>query len=127
MKPRASIVASLGLAALCFFAIPELSAAQGRVPAEEEQKHDAWLITKLEEVFSIRPGMTKADLLRVFEHDGGLQNTWPQRFVLRSCHLIKVDVEFNVPEGMAPASYPPDNELKIKSISKPYLEPMDKD
>ncbi len=72
----------------------------------------------------MRPGMTKADLLKVFTEDGGLQRIQRRRFVLRSCHLIKVEIDFDVPEGTPLSAIPPDNELRIKSISRPYLEPM---
>ena len=48
----------------------------------------------------------------------------PLGYVLRSCNLIKVDVEFDVPRGKASTDLPPDTELKIKSISKRYFEPM---
>jgi len=61
--------------------------------------------------------MTRADLLKVFEMDGGLQSVPATRYVLRGTTLIKVDVEFEKPINS-------NDELKIKSISKPYLEPF---
>ena len=115
----------IALGAVCLFATPVSPAAQYKTPADEEQQHYVWLVGRLQETYRIKAGMSKADLLKVFTQDGGLMSLWPQqRYVLRSCNLIKVDVEFDVPRGTASTDLPPDTELKIKSISKPYLEPM---
>jgi hypothetical protein len=110
--------------ALHLFGTPANSSAQYRTPSDEEQQRYAWLVDRLRETYRIKPGMSKADLLKVFTEDGGLTTLWPQRYVLRSCHLIKVDVEFDVPRGTSSTDLPPDTELKIRSVSKPYLEPM---
>ncbi|MFB3921727.1 MAG: hypothetical protein ACE145_08395 [Terriglobia bacterium] len=112
------------LLAAIFLIHPARAVTQVKPPTAEDQKHYMWLSGKLDEVYSIRPGMTKADLLKVFTEDGGLKRIQPQRFVLRSCHLIKVEVVYDVPQGTPASALPPDNELKIKAISKPYLEPM---
>jgi hypothetical protein len=117
--------AVIALGAVALFAKPANSPAQYETPGDEEQRHYAWLADRLQEAYRIKPGMSKADLLKVFTEDGGLMSLWPQRYVLRSCNLIKVDVEFDVPRsGTASTDLPPDTELKIRSISKPYLEPM---
>ena len=121
MKPRLKIIAPIALGVACLFMRPTGSATQVKPPTEEDQKHYVWLTGKLDEVNSIRVGMTRADLLKVFTQDAGLLQ---DRYVLRSCHLIKVDVVFDVPKGMPFANRPPDTDLKIKLISKPYLEPM---
>lgn len=105
------------------FAMPLKLSAQTPRPADENAKHYIWLTERLQEAESIKPGMTEADLLKVFTPDGGLQHFQPQRFVLRSCTLIKVDVMFDLPEGTYSTNLH-GNELKIKSVSKPYLEPM---
>lgn len=102
---------------------------------------------KYSEATSVKVGMTRADLIKLFEVDGGIQPILPSRYVLKSSNIIKVDVEFEVPENVKgriipeglrnemersrdsqSKSYPkdyqfvPNEKLKIKSISKPYLE-----
>ena len=98
------------------------SAAQANHPTDENAM-ERWLSGELQEAHSIKPGMTKADLLKVFMPDGGMQWNPTRRFVLRSCNLIKVDVTFQQSEGTHSTNLPA-RELIIKSISKPYLEYM---
>jgi len=68
--------------------------------------------------------MSRADLLKVFDPDGGFDTIPATRYVLDSCTLIKVDVHFESPKGVSFTHLPPDSELKITAISKLYLEPM---
>ena len=105
---------------------------------QTDRNHDQWLQERYVEATSIKEGMTRADLLKVFRMDGGLQPYLPNRYVLKSSNLIKVDVEFDVPvvnrmvpedlrferrdsEGFQSVS---NDKLKIKRISKPYVEPF---
>ncbi len=127
MKPhvRAVVLAIAGL--VCTLVMTGKTMAQAQRPTDESAKHYLWLSDRLQEAESIKPGMTKADLLKVFFPDGGLQHFQPQAFVLRSCNMIKVEVTFDLPEGASPGNLPPASELKIKSISKPYLEYMHAD
>ncbi len=124
MKPYARITGAVVLGVMCFLIGPRRSATQVKVVTQEEAKHYTWLAERLKEAYSIRVGMTRADLLKVFEPDGGLNRIPPVRHVLRSCPLIKVDVQFDISREMYLAHRPADTELKITAISKPYLEPM---
>ena len=105
---------------------------------QNDTEHKLWLARRYNEAMSIQKGMTFADLKKVFEPDGGLQPLLPNQYVLKSCSMIKVDVQFDLPDdersktlpeslrkehaGNSQYKYIPDNELKIKSISRPYLE-----
>ena len=105
---------------------------------QTDRNHDEWLQQRYVEATSIKEGMTRADLLKVFQMDGGLQTLLPTRYVLKNSNLIKVDVEFDVPVGsrMIPedmrfgrsesegVQFVSNDKLKIKRISKPYLEPL---
>ena len=91
--------------------------------SEASQDPRQWLEERYKEAASVRAGMSRAELMRVFGEDGGLQRIPASRYVLRSCQMIKVDVEFDAGYGQA-YRVKPDKELKIKSISKPYLEHM---
>jgi hypothetical protein len=78
------------------------------------------------DIHQIQPGMTRADLARIFRADtGGI--AWPeskplpfqshQSFIYRNCPLIKVDVEFAPSD--AKMAQPTDI---ITTISRPYLD-----
>jgi len=123
MKPHVkSLIAPIVLSAACLFLQPLKPATQVRVLSKEEEKHEAWLLERLREATSIKAGMSKADLLNVFTPDGGFQRIPPERYVLRTCQYIKVDVRFQLPGKKPLAKIPPDTELKILIISRPYLD-----
>jgi hypothetical protein len=88
---------------------------------QSEESHDRWLKERYAEATSVKVGMTRADLKKVFDQDGGLQPATRPRYVLKSSDIIKVDVEFAIPEGMNHRNAP-DDLVHIKDISKPYLE-----
>lgn len=120
-------------------------------PAQSEQSHRQWLQDRYFEAVSIKEGMSRADLLKLFEMDGGIQLMLPERYVLKSCGLIKVDIKFDVPneaktkiipedlrfemasptidlEGKPSSTkediqFVPNEKLKIKTVSRPYIEP----
>ncbi|MFL6208082.1 MAG: hypothetical protein ACJ74W_04490 [Pyrinomonadaceae bacterium] len=134
---------------LLLFLICSITVAQRSHPTATEQAHRQWLEERYKEATSITAGMTYADLDKLFIMDGGLQPMLPERFVLKSCDMIKVDVQFDVPKGVRPIILPeglrqvavggahptdesdfryvPDGQLKIKSISRPHLEHMSLD
>jgi hypothetical protein len=70
----------------------------------------------LKECESIKPGMTRADLLKVFTTEGGLSTQIWRTYVHSRCPYIKVDVEFAPTESKQ--ERPTDT---ITKISKPYL------
>jgi hypothetical protein len=84
-------------------------------------EHTEWIAKSLKEIESVKLGMTRLDLLRVFKEEGGISTRTWRRYVYRDCPYIKVDVEFE-PAGE------PENKLnrsprdKIIKISKPFLE-----
>jgi hypothetical protein len=88
---------------------------------EFKQAHRQWLEERYTEATSIQPGMSRADLLRVFKEDGGLQRIPATRYLLKSCNMIKIEVEFDTEYGAA-YEEKPDVELKITKVSQPYLE-----
>ena len=106
--------------------------------------HDQWLEQRYAEAVSIKEGMTRTDLLKLFRVDGGLQSFVPTRYVLRTSNFVKVEVEFELPAGSRTRIIPEDlrsemknagndvqfvanDKLKIRRISRPYLEPSDSD
>lgn len=75
----------------------------------------------LAECQKIKPGMTRAEILKVFTTEGGLSSATHRTFVYRGCPYIKVDVDFNLsdPEQKMLEERPADT---ISKISKPYLD-----
>jgi hypothetical protein len=90
----------------------------------DDQAHQQWLEERYKEATSIQPGMTRADLLKLFFQEGGFQGgrlqTAQARYVLKSCPLIHIDVTFDRASGGLSKSNL-DGEVKIVAISKPYL------
>ena|ERR1051326_855618 len=92
-----------------------------RAQNDENKAHQQWLEERYKEAASIKPGMTRADLRRLFSEDGGFHSTseWP--YVLKSCSLIKISVKFDKYDF---SNRRLDDQVRIVEVSKPYLEPM---
>jgi hypothetical protein len=75
----------------------------------------------LTECQKIKPGMTRAELLKIFTTQGGIFTAVHRSFVYRGCPYIKVDVDFTVsdPKQKGIEERPIDI---INKVSKPYLE-----
>jgi hypothetical protein len=87
---------------------------------KKEQTHLEWLSERITEAKSVKAGMSRADLLKVFDRESGFQVIPAEAYVLKSCFLIKVNVKFDLP-ALSSSQSIPDKDLKIKSISEPYL------
>jgi hypothetical protein len=94
------------------------------LPASESRgtdEHTAWIAKSLKEIESVKVGMTRVDLLRVFAEEGGISTRAWRRYAYRDCPYIKVDVEFEpVGEPLNKLSQSPKD--KIIKISRPFLE-----
>ena len=87
-----------------------------------DQAHQQWLEERYREAISIKPGMSRADLLKLFDEDGGVQMIAATRYVLKSCRLIQIEVKFNAYGADFRAI--PARDLKITDVSRPFLQPM---
>lgn len=96
--------------------------------APDERPHWDWLGQRWDEAKAMRPGTSEADLFVVFTPDDGLQSIPPQRWLLRRCDFIKIDVEFEQNPQQRGLSYsflgPPSYWLKTTRVSEPRIEPM---
>jgi hypothetical protein len=91
------------------------------------QEHEVWVGRSLGKMETIKPGMTRNDLLKVFRTEGGLSTGLHRTFVSQDCAYFKVDVEFR-------AVGTPDRNSErrvtleeasgdiIVKISRPYLQ-----
>jgi hypothetical protein len=66
---------------------------------------------------TIKVGMTRSDLMKVFTTEGGLSATSQRTYVYRQCPYIKVDVKFAA--SSRNEELPTD---RIVEISRPYLD-----
>jgi hypothetical protein len=76
---------------------------------------------------SIKPGMTRKDLLDVFTTEGGLSTGLRRTYISQECPYFKVDVEFEAAgrpsrdrEGRV--TLVEDDRDVIVKVSRPYLQ-----
>jgi hypothetical protein len=124
MKPKLLLCLALVLS-LVLTGCESAPSARSSAPSRGSTDVDKDLTKQISEILTecqtIKPGMTRAELLNVFTIEGGLSTATHRTFVYHGCRYIKVDVEFTL-------SAPTQNILEerptdtISKISKPYLE-----
>jgi hypothetical protein len=120
----------LALELLPILAIYGFTSALAMRPTSREpcgQDHNAWVASALKKMESIRPGMTRKQLMPVFTTEGGLSTGLRRTFVSRDCPYFKVDVEFKAvgrpdrdKEGRVTTLE--DSRDVIVNSSQPYLQ-----
>lgn len=88
--------------------------------AAREQTHEEWLRERIVEAKSIKVGMSRAELLKVFDKEAGLNTNPATHYILRGCPYIKLYVEFESEPGINIRGVS-DERLKLKTISEPSL------
>jgi hypothetical protein len=84
------------------------------------QERTMWIAKVVRQIETIKPGMRRKDLLKVFTTEGGLSNRLRRTYVHIECPYIKVDVRFKA----ANHEHDPlreDLADVIETISRPYL------
>jgi hypothetical protein len=86
-----------------------------------DEEHTEWIASALRSIQTIKVGMTRSDLMKVFTTEGGLEfkkaTTSQITYVYRKCPYIKVDVKLAISS--------PNEDLptdKITEMSRPYLQ-----
>lgn len=87
----------------------------------QANEHTKWLATSFKEMETVKAGMTRGELLKVFKEEGGISTRSWQRYAYRDCSFIKVDVEFNPVDDPGNGSTRSSSDQIVK-ISKPFLE-----
>ena len=75
----------------------------------------------LKQCETIKPGMTRADLSKLFTTEGGLYTAKHRTYVYRRCPYIKIDVDFSLSETNQGSLGERPTDI-ITKISKPYLD-----
>jgi hypothetical protein len=112
------------LISLLAFGLVTFVSAGAILPSSEScgtDEHTEWIAKSLKEIESVKVGMTRVDLLRVFKEEGGISTKTWRRYVYRDCPYIKVDVEFE-PVGDPENKVSQSPRDKIIKISRPFLE-----
>ena len=110
---------SLALLAISIVAGLTVFARSG-VQSHDAKIHSEWIAQSLKEMETIKVGMTRADLLKVFREEGGLSTRTQRQYVYRECLYIKVAVEFEPVDTTA--ALPENGKDKIVKISQPFIE-----
>lgn len=89
--------------------------------SNENQKQNCQFIQEsLNDISRIKIGMTRSDLLKVFDTEGGIYTRTQNHYVYKKCMFIRVDVKYS-PVGGEQNSFAESPDDKIIEISKPYL------
>lgn len=102
-------------------------ASIGCVQPQRQAEHVPWVADTLKRMQTIKQGMSRTDLLKVFTTEGGTFTALQRTFVSRDCPYFKVDVEF---EAVGRPSRDADGRVtqvegrddRIVKISRPYLQ-----
>jgi len=103
-----------------------LALSVGAQPAQLDEAATRWVGEALLEIETIKVGMSRGQLLALFDNEGGLFSGLRSTYVYRRCPTIKVDVEFEAvgrpsrdAEGRV-TMVRSDQDI-ITKISRPYL------
>jgi hypothetical protein len=101
----------LGLSA-CF-----LSEA-GETAKDKKAEYNKWISDVLLEIQTVKVGMTREKVMKVFTNEGGLSGFYDQTIVYRDCPYIKVKVIFSPSGDVNDVWHMKD---VLAEISQPYL------
>src|SRR2546421_246082 len=82
--------------------------------------HSEWVARSLGAIQTIKVGMIRRDILKLFTVEGGQSNRTSRTYVFRECPYIKIDVRFE-PVGAPQDKLHEKTEDRIIQISRPYL------
>ena len=101
--------------------VKELVGVYESAAVETQTKLGVDIGNVLKECQTIKAGMTRAKLSKVFNTEGGLSTAKHRTYVYHDCPYVKVDVDFNLsdPKQDVLDERPTDT---IAKISKPYLD-----
>jgi len=119
----------LVLSLFSIIAISASSSALKHPPTQEPcaQDHQAWVTDALIKMQTIKPGMTRGELLKVFTTEGGTSTGLRRTFVSRNRPYFKVEVTFDAVgrpshDSGGRDTLAEDSRDIIATVSRPYLQ-----
>lgn len=112
---------SLFLVVVLFLGFLSCRTAATKIDPKIDKDLSTQISAILAECQKIKPGMTRAELDKVFTTEGGLSTAQRRTFVYRGCPYIKVDVDFSLSDPRQTALEERPTDI-ISKISKPYLD-----
>lgn len=124
MLPRLRILTLLSFVIVAAIVFSQPASTKQTACSEERT---LWVGQALQKMMSIKPGMTREQLLTAFTTEGGLSTGLRRSYVSKDCPYFKVDVEF---EAVGRPSRDKDGRVtlvedgldRITKISQPYLQ-----
>jgi hypothetical protein len=121
MKTFAATIAAFLFALVISLPVQSLRGSQGSPPQIE------WVAHSLKEMQTIKVGMTRGELMKVFTTEGGVFSALSRTYVYKGCLYFKVDVEFRpvgrpVRDRGGRVALTEAKDDVIMKISKPYLD-----
>jgi hypothetical protein len=121
MKSRIANLIIVATLALGYGAFSVEFPTEANHKSAQTVQHSEWIQASLRQIETIKVGMTRGDLLKVFKEEGGLSARLRRRYVYGECPNIKVDVEFEA-AGTPGDKLTEHADDRIIKISKPFLE-----
>lgn len=90
------------------------------LPRDTWEEHRQWIGSVLQSVATIKPGMTRTDVLRLFSEEGGLSTRTQRTYVYQQCPYIKIDITFSPSSNSTSSAEMPDD--VVVNLSRPYLQ-----
>lgn len=109
------------------FAIVAVSNTAAQTTAPNNEKQTQWIANVLKDVQTIKVGMTRGEMRKVFGEEGGISTTNQRQYIYLGCPYIKVVFKFEprgkkIKDAEGRLWQPESEQDVIKSISEPYLE-----
>ena len=116
-----------GVLLICVGIGSSLAGASGAQQTPTREGHVRWVAGALKRMETIKPGMTRKELLAVFTTEGGISTRLHRTFVSKDCPYFKADVEFEAVgrpgrDGNGRVTPAEDERDRILKISRPYLQ-----
>jgi len=104
-------------------AIMAIASVHSNTPESKSQcadSHVEWVTKSLEEMQSIKVGMTRRQLKTVFMEEGGTYSREARTYVYHNCQYFKATFRFNLVGDLKNRDENPDD--VITDISSPFLQ-----
>ena len=92
-----------------------------RIAGAQENEFDTKILSILNEIKQIKPGMHRSDLNKFFTTEDGRSTRRNHVYVVEECKYIKVQFKFLAPK-FNPDSVNEEDTDEIESVGTPYLD-----